>query len=198
MVALYRERGYDGIVVTNHLMPSYAAAFESPEVCADDFVRGFSLAKAAGHTYGLRVFLGAELRFRGNANDFLLYGLLPEQLPEIIAFMLSPQSDMPEFWERWHDELVIVQAHPLRRGCTPVNARFVHGIEVLNTHHDPSYNHKAEQYYALHPELLAIAGCDAHYPEDVGGTAVLFPSLPENGLELAGFLRDNRFIIESF
>ena len=76
VVGTYLENGYSGIVITDHL---YASFFEALgdlgwEAKVDSYLQGYRTAKVEGEALGLHVLLGAELRFPGSSNDYLLYG----------------------------------------------------------------------------------------------------------------------------
>lgn len=192
MVALFKERGYDGLVVTNHFTRGYIRSFSSPESCLEEYLHGFELAREAGKRLQMQILMGIELRFARTVNDFLVYGVAPDELE---ALLPAVEWDIPRFYEEYHDKYTIIQAHPCRTGCYPAPPRFIHGIEIRNTSHNPAYNQQAEALLRSNPDLIATAGCDAHDPSDVGLTGVTFDWLPRDEGELAQLLKDELFTI---
>lgn len=73
LVDIYRSLGFNGLVVTNHF---YSGTLdELPEnQRVDAYLEAYHQAKDYAEGYGMKIYLGAELRFDENANDYLLYG----------------------------------------------------------------------------------------------------------------------------
>ena len=72
VVALYKQRGYDGIVITDHYFNKF---FKDKTLLTwreqmDLYLAGYRAAKAAGDALGLMVLQGMELRFKGASDDF--------------------------------------------------------------------------------------------------------------------------------
>ena len=83
---LYKEAGYDGIVITDHYFNTffdwYGGELEGKphEAVIDRWLRGYRSAKAVGDEIGITVLLGAEVRVSDTINDYLVYGLTEEFL----------------------------------------------------------------------------------------------------------------------
>lgn len=195
-VRKYYESGYDGIVVTDHFGASVlgmkgSASWQS---VTDRFLRGYEIAKNEGEKLGLTVLLGAELRFPGNYNDILVYGLSESFLRE---WEWLYESSLESFFPM-ADKLgfAVVQAHPFRPECYRENPAYLHGIEVFNgnpRHH--SHNSLALQWAKEH-SLLESAGSDFHQLEDLAGASVLLGERPSTSLEFARLLRAGVYRLE--
>lgn len=78
----------------------------------------------------LRVYLGMEIRFPNDENDFLVYGIdegFLEKYPWIYM------KELPDLYKIAQKEgLTIVQAHPFRKKCFPGDIECLHGIEIYN------------------------------------------------------------------
>lgn len=168
---MYIEAGYSTVVLTNHFCPDYPEHKEH-----DSFVRKFFdaaevMRSAAGDR--LNVLTGMELRFNGCLNDYLIYGMTEEKLlglPNIIYMGLT------EFF-KWADanDVLVIQAHPLRPGMTCKNLCFLHGIEVFNGstggHHPHYCNDAAEALADIYDSrcntsgkpFIRTSGSDHHY-----------------------------------
>ena len=76
MVHLYRDHGYDGIVVTDHFSPMTFPLTKlfCPQKHTDFYFRGYHVAKKAAEGTSLTVLPGCEIRFYATINDYLLFG----------------------------------------------------------------------------------------------------------------------------
>jgi hypothetical protein len=178
LVELYKQAGYDGIIITDHYnRPFFSrAAGRSPEEWRrrlEAYLAGYRKARLRGEAIGLEVFLGAELKFAGLANDYLVYGLDE-------AFLLAHPGLQSLNLESFrglvgNQEVLIVQAHPFRPGNSPAPARLLDGVETCNGNprHD-SRNDRAVRF-ARENRLLATSGSDTHELEDIGRGGMRFP-----------------------
>lgn len=85
LVHLYREAGYDGMVITDHYIERFYTLWFPEEVQGltheqqvTRWLRGFRTAQEEGEKIGFTVLPGAEVRFDHYPNDYLLYGLHEE------------------------------------------------------------------------------------------------------------------------
>ena len=72
LVETYKQLGYDAITVTNHFMRT--DRFTRDEYI-DWYLNDYEETKRYGETVGLKVYLGAEIRFTENINDYLVFGV---------------------------------------------------------------------------------------------------------------------------
>ncbi|NLC69233.1 MAG: PHP domain-containing protein [Clostridiaceae bacterium] len=184
VVNLYKEAGYDGIVITDHYFDGY---FEKYHSCSWDekmvcFLEGYRKAREEGKNIGLNVLLGIELRFVGSINDYLVFGVTEEFLknnPELYKLNLQQFNEL----KKGHD-ILIYQAHPFRPNQAIERAGLLDGIEVYNGNprHD-SRNYLAYSF-ALEDGLRMISGSDCHQLEDVarGGIVTMEDITDEAGL----------------
>lgn len=175
-VLAYKERGYDGIVVTDHYYDGY---FEEilPDMSWEDkldhWLEGYRAAKAAGDACGMTVLLGMELRFSGSNNDYLVYGVTEDFLlshPRLYRMNLASFSQLAGeegFW--W------AQAHPFRPWVTPCeDPRALDGAEVHNTNPRQENHNDLASAWAEKNDLPGIAGSDFHQIEDLALAGVRF------------------------
>lgn len=83
-----------------------------------------------GRGIGLRVILGMELRFFGNADDYLVYGI-DESFLKAMPYLFMKDLKIFHRITQQHDFL-IYQVHPFRSGITPANPKDLDGVEVYN------------------------------------------------------------------
>ena len=78
LIKSYAAAGYDAICVTDHYNREcfdYADIdLTQPGSKTDAFLLGFRRLQREAAGYGIRIYEGAELRFDGSENDYLLYG----------------------------------------------------------------------------------------------------------------------------
>ncbi|MGL6197975.1 MAG: PHP domain-containing protein [Lachnospiraceae bacterium] len=195
IIDAYVKAGYSAICVTDHYN---RAAFDYADIDltnanskTEEFLLGYRRLKREAKKHGIRVYEGAELRFDGSDNDYLLYGFHHELLA-------NPEQVMSQGLAAFYpqccaDGALLVQAHPFRNKCTPAPVQYLDGVEVLNCNprHD---NHDDLAYtYAKEHDLLMTAGSDCHRPEDVGTSGILSKTLPADGFEFAELLRSGNY-----
>ncbi len=162
-IPFYMDRGYDGIVVTDHFTgnPSYVPDRAAPwKDQVDAFMRGYEEARDEGERRGFKVFFGIEQQF---ANDeCLIYG--PDK-----AWLLS-HPDIARWGRRkWFEEVekiggCVVLAHPFRVRDYVKRITlhpFVHAVEAFNSGNRPEDDILALAY-ARRYGYITTAGTDMH------------------------------------
>ena len=195
-VRLYKEAGFDGIVITDHFFDLVEG---KPEDCTwkeavDKLLVGYRAAKAAGDNIGLDVFLGAEIRFPGSENDYLVIGLTEEFLyANEWMYMLT----QPEFYKLADQNgLLLIQAHPFRPPCTPVDPQYLHGAEGYNGHKGQPNNNPLAEAFVAQNHLIETVGSDCHYTHAVGTTAMVFPEPIRSTADIVRHLRNGNYDTE--
>jgi hypothetical protein len=164
-IRYYKERGYAGIIVTDHFFNGNSAIpRDLPwREWVNRFYRGYEETKEEGEKQGLDVFFGWEETFDG-CDDYLIYGLDKAWLLE------HPES---KSWSRLDQYLTVraaggcvVQAHPFRQRYyirrVILSAGCVDAVEAANAgNHEQSYDALAMRY-AQRIGLPVTAGSDIH------------------------------------
>ncbi len=187
-VKMYKEAGYDGIVVTDHFNEAVLGEKSDDWDCAvDKFLEGYNEAVIAGEENGLKVLLGMELRISENGNDYLVYGVTEEFLRKYPYLYLEDKETIRKIADE--NGLCIIQAHPFRKGCVPTDTWFIDGVEVWNGNprHD-SQNEKALMW-ATENNLTQTVGSDFHRVEDLQNRCFEYDGLIENSKELSKILK---------
>ena len=116
MVAAYKEKGFTGLIVTDHFVNGYSwSAFpETWKEKMDAFVKGYYAAKEAGDKMGMKVYFGVEYTTdRPAGEDYLALGLKPEHLYK--EFVDCDQWTIEQFIDQVHAlGGIVVRAHPYR------------------------------------------------------------------------------------
>ena len=173
VVRLYKEAGYAGIIITDHLSKWTFHEMEDTtwDAKIDFFMKGYQAAKAAGDELGVTVLFAMELAFRCAPEDYLCYGVTEEFLrshPDILEMNLETFYPIAK-----EAGILVLQAHPFRRYLKDSDPRFLDGVEGING----NPRHDSRNYLALelgrHLHMLMISGSDCHETEDVGRGGIL-------------------------
>lgn len=162
-IDFYRERGYSGIIVTDHFFRGNCGIDRKLpwKEWIEAYCRGYELAKEAGERKGFPVFFGLEENFNGD--EYLVYGLTKEWLlahPEIM------KCSRKEYYEMIHAAGgLVVQAHPHRERAylskVLLNPDYVDAAEIINIGNEPYMDGLAEEYAKQHG-MPVTAGSDMH------------------------------------
>lgn len=182
------ESDYDGIVITDHYFNGFFEEHSNLNFKEqiDRYLMGYRAGLEEGYKIGFTVMLGAEIRFKENANDYLVYGFDE-------GFLYEHEN----IWELSIEEfrkladvngILIYQAHPFRTWMIPM-PEYVHGIEVFNGNprHD-SQNDKALKL-AEDYDLLQISGSDYHEHSDFARGGISIKQKVEDIKDLVKVLR---------
>ena len=198
LISGYKAACYAGIVVTDHYnRDTYAMKNIDPAADCDrltPFLEGYYKMKKEGEKQGIRIYRGAELRFDGSFNDYLLYNYPDSMLSD-------PEKLFTMGLEAFYDShlgtgSLLIQAHPNRTWCGPADPKFLDGVEVFNMH--PFHNNQNELTVAMaeaNPHLIRTGGSDCHKPEHLGRGGILSETLPKDEAELVELLKSGRYKI---
>ena len=195
MVDTYKKLGYDAVSITNHFM--YQHDRISKEEYLDSFLSDFEQTKKYGDEAGLKVYLGAEIRFTENDNDYLIFGVNRKMLSDIYDLLPLGIENFRKNYPM--PDSVFIQAHPKRNGMQEVDTALLDGIEVFNMH--PDHNSKvgiASVYADKNNISIITAGSDFHNPNRgyEGVSALRGTYLPEDSSSLAGLLKKGDYLLE--
>ena len=194
----YAEAGYAGLVVVDHFSAynfgKQGWSRNRAEFSPDSFWEGFYQVREAAKEFGITVYKGAEVRFDGSPNDYLVYNC-PDAIYE------DPDAVFSMGLAAFHalcarNGALLIQAHPFRLPCEPADPRHLDGVEIYNRHprHD-SQNHLAVAFAQENPHLLQLCGSDCHQTPDIALGGIITPTLPKDEAELVKYLRDGNFTL---
>ncbi len=193
----YLSAGYDAVIVTDHFSRDTFRHLGTDTAAGQDkvdaFLRGYREVKREGERRGLRVYRGAEVRFDGSWNDYLLYGFSDALLrdPEAVFTM-----GVEAFYEKCREDgALLIHAHPYRNGGTPTTPAALDGVEVCNANYDHDERNDLALAFAQKYGLLQTAGSDCHGPKQVGNAGIETAYLPRDERELVALLRSGEYHI---
>ncbi|MBP0989929.1 MAG: transposase [Oscillospiraceae bacterium] len=188
-VDLYKKASFDAIIITNHFAHYCFDALkgDSDSEKITSWLSGYDLAEKRGKQVGLRVYLGMEINFPENRNDYLVFGFDRNFLYENsrIAF-----SDLATFRAVTKGtDICVFQAHPFRPNMIPVAQPFVDGIEIFNGNVRHCESNDKSDAWALDHNLLISSGSDFHQIVDVARGGISVDTLPGSEAEIFSLLR---------
>lgn len=191
----YKAAGYAGVIVTDHYN-QITYNYLNIDIHDDKdklvpFLKGYHMLKEEGEKLGLRVYRGAEIRFYECDNDYLLYGYSDDLLADPAKVF---EMGIAEFSKHAReDHALLIQAHPFRSPCHPVDAGYLDGIEVDNRNPRQINNNDLAKKYAMEHGLIETCGSDCHQTPDIGLGGIMMESLPEDDADLVRLIRQRRF-----
>ena len=196
-VPAYKERGYDGIVVTDHYFRGYFDSLPDDLSWREKVARwkrGYDAAKEAGEACGMTVLLGMEFRFDRNVNDYLVYGItvpILEENPDMFAWTEEAFSRFCRA-QGWF----FAQAHPFRPHIIRCPAALRDGVEVCNGNRRHDSHNALAADFADKNGLRPLAGSDFHEWEDLQTVGVRFTHKPADSQEMIAQLRDGDYTLQ--
>lgn len=192
IVKLYIEKGYDGIVVTDHYSPMTFEPNWCPQKQIDFYLSGYRRMKAEAEKSGkdFTVLLGMELRHYGTANDYLIYG--------IDEGFLYSAGNLMKPWEKKMYSLchskgfLVFQAHPFRTGIRRCDEHYIDGIEIYNGKTNEKLNKKAE-VWARESGKLMCSGSDFHTKAHTARGGIITKEKINNNCDLLRVLKSQNF-----
>ncbi len=192
VVEHYKNLGYDGIIVTDHLTPTTASeqADLGWKAKADFFLEGYRRAKAF-ETDDFSVILGMELRFEANDNDYLVFGFDEDFIYNNNLQSFYSLKDFRKVAEE--NGLLIYQAHPFRPGMTVCNTKLIDGIEIYNGNPNHNSSNDIAGMWAKKHSLRPLSGSDYHGDERGEPGGIYLGERVTDPKRLAELLRENSY-----
>jgi hypothetical protein len=187
----YKDKGYNGIVFTDHIADwSFSALNGTWEEKIDFFYSSFDKAKKVGEELGLKIFCGMEICLGIPGRDYLAYGFNREFLYDHDYVY---KMNVEEFYGlAQENNILLVAAHPFRyKGHTP-DARYMHCVEVFNGNPRHDSNNKKAKTWASQNKLIQLAGSDFHEYGDVSA-GILMATMPETIEEFVEIIRSDNY-----
>lgn len=189
IVKLYKQKGYNGIVVTDHYSPMTFKRNWCPQKEIDFYLSGYRRMKAAAGD-DFTVLLGMELRHYFTANDYLIYG--------IDENFLYKAGNLMKVWEKDVYELaksrgyLVYQAHPFRTGIRRCNPDYIDGVEVYNGKTIKAQNNEAYEWAETNGKLM-VSGSDFHTVKNLARGGIVTTEPIKNNDDLLRILKTQNF-----
>ncbi len=158
-VKVHLDAGVSTLTITNHLTDYHLVGRTNAEV-AEYYLSDYYKALEAAKGTELCVALGCELRFVGDRNDYLVYGICPDDIERIVSYI--PRSIQEFYTDFKNDKNVIIHAHPRRANMDPTPYGYVDGLEVFNMHPGLEAKIVYTAREAKDRDMLVTGGSDFH------------------------------------
>ena len=191
IVEMYKEKGYSGIVVTEHYSPLTFGlnSYYKPQRIVDFYISSYEEMKKF-ETEDFSVLFGMELRHYATGADYLIYGIEPD--------WLRKQGNLMKLWEKQVYKLMhaqgylVYQAHPFRPYILRCNPKYIDGIEIYNGKCDKKTNDKAAKWAEKTGKLVS-SGSDFHTPEQLARGGIITETPIKNNADLLRVLKSGNF-----
>lgn len=191
-IKLYGENGCNSVVITNHLNPLWLEG--NPECRAEEYLSDYREALEAGREFGVTVILGLEIRFTENNNDYLVYGVEPGDIKDMIPYI---GKGIHAFYrDMSNGRRLILQAHPFRTNMVLAELCDIDGVETMNMH--PGHNSRVgvAAKYARDNGLFVSGGSDCHQACDAALCLLRSRKPLTDSYGVADLLRSKDFIFD--
>lgn len=198
-VKLYYSMGYSGMLITDHLHNYTFRTLKktnpdpSWEEKIEYFLKGYKAAAKEAENYpDFKVYLGAELRFDKNDNDYILLGLSEKILLSLDGIIeMQPEKGLELVKSKG---CAVIQAHPFRDDCVVMEPGICHGVEVYNGHSTDSRNDIALEW-AEKFNFIKTAGSDFH--GSIPNSGIITDTLPGDEMELRNLILSGNFELKT-
>lgn len=191
-VKFYKDRGYDGIVITDHYSPqTFLHLSLFPHKHIDRYVKGYKRARElAGEDF--TVLLGCEVRFFCTIDDFLIYGIDED-------FLKNSGNLMWKYLRRLHKlctekGLILLEAHPFRELRFRHKPSLLHGCEVFNgKDKGRPANEKAKKWARDNRFSVVTSGGDFHDKNNTNPGGIITEEPIKTNEDLLRILRSGSY-----
>ena len=202
IVRRYHAVGYAGMVVTDHYFSIFEEWFEDELRGLDRqqyihrWLKGYYAAREEGEKLGFVVLPGAEVRFEGQINDYLIYGVDETFFYE--SPPLSQLGSVENLVRYLPKSACVVQAHPFRNNMTVQKPDFLFGMEGFNGGNSRFRNQMAKTF-AEHYGKAITSGSDFHGKNRFATGGIMTERVIKTPRDLTGTLRSGDYtIIEKY
>ena len=196
VVKIYSDFGCDTLVLTNHLSTKHKELFPTVSEVAEYYLSDYYKATEAAKATDMSVALGVEIRFANTNNDYLVYGVCPDDIEKLIYYV---DTDIQTFYGEFKNEKnVIIHAHPFRKDMEPTPIGSVDGVETFNCH--PGHNSRIPYACRLAQEngLLVSGGSDFHEPSRHGTCITRTTCKLRDSYDVAEAIKSRDFVFDLF
>lgn len=190
ILQLYKEKGYNGIVVTDHYSPMTFKRNWCPQKQIDFYLSGYRRMKKAAENEDFTVLLGMEVRHYATGNDYLVYGIDEEFLYNAGNLMMVGEKKLSKICRE--KGYLLFQAHPYRPYIIRCNPDYLDGIEVYNGKVPKHQNFKALKW-AVNEGKLICSGSDFHTPDNLARGGIITTEKISTNDDLIRVLKSQNF-----
>lgn len=190
----YKESGYGGIVVTNHIS-EYEFYKKHEGTTAKEkkeyFINVYNESKKVINSYGLKTFFSCEVSVKSDIHsEFILYGVTPEIINKYEPLFSYTQKELFEIANI--ENMFMYKTHPFRVNEYAGDPKYMHGAEYFNGHyHHESNNHLAREFCEKN-NLIKLSGTDFHHACQPITGGIYVPEDINNEYELRDYVASGK------
>ena len=191
LIRYYKEAGYRGLVITNHFYPWMPKNSKAYEKYKEDYIDEYRFLSSIGENAGIKVYLGMEICFKENQNDYLLYGIDEDFVSALPRDFDTLEEFIP--FVRQYEDVIVIQAHPFRNGMVIKDSELLDGIEVYNLH--PNHNSRVglgAKYAEMENFEICTCGSDFHHIGQHALVGLMTKDVPEDNKALVRCIREEQ------
>ena len=187
----YKEAGYGGIVVTNHIS-EYEFYKKHEGTTAKEkkeyFINVYNESKKVINSYGLKTFFSCEVSVKSDIHsEFILYGVTPEIINKYEPLFSYTQKELFEIANI--ENMFMYKTHPFRTYEYAGDPKFMHGAEVFNGHFKQENNNPLAKAFCEENGLIAMSGTDFHHQNQPITGGIYLPKDINTELELRNYVK---------
>lgn len=196
IVRLYKNMGYDGIVITDHYFAQFYDWFKDEininrqETIINRYLRGYYSALNEATKINMTVLCGAEVRLDNSINDYLVYGLNEQDFYKMP--LLNRMKSVDELAATLPKSALIVQAHPFRDNMVVCSPNNIFGIEGYNGGTEKFRNEMAK-IYANHYNKPTTSGSDFHNVSHLAKGGIATSKKINSSIDLVDVLKSENY-----
>ena len=194
IVSAYKEKGFDGVVLTNHYAQyisewgGYAGKPDNEKV--DFFFSLYDGFKAVCEKNGMMAFFGMEVRIVSTGTEYSLLGFDRQFFYDNPRLFELTQKELFDLCEE--NGVFMYQTHPFREGVQAGDPRYMHGAEYFNGHFHHQNNNDLAKKFVEENNLAKVVGTDYHHADQPIPTATLIPDDVTDNKSLAECIRSGK------
>lgn len=196
LVKLYADKGYNGMVITDHYFSTFfdwfkdELAFNNHKQIISRWLKGYYAAKNEAEKINFTVLSGAEVRIDGIINDYLIYGLEENDFYRLP--LLNRMKNIDAVMDILPEYACVVQAHPFRNNMIICDPKRLFGIETYNAGTEAFRNEMAK-IFAEHYKKAKTSGSDCHGEHAVGKGGIMTERFISSSADLVSVLRSQDY-----
>lgn len=192
IISKYVEKGYGGIVVTNHFdYNSYINYMEGQthEQKVESFFNAIEDFSNECKKANLKCFWGVEVKTNSGV-EYLVIGLDKNSFLKKPLFEYSQQE---LFSLAESQGAFMYQTHPFRQGVIAGDPKYLHGAESFNGHYHHINNNDKALEFCVKNHLIGLSGTDYHHPDQPVTAGIYIREDIFDNKDLVKYLFENKF-----
>ena len=191
----YKEAGYGGIIATSHYSKDLCEQYYKGETYKekiDYFFELYDKFLERARPFGIKVFLGAEVRLITDKQEYMILGFDRRFLYDNELYNLTQE----ELFNLCNEHGVFMyQTHPFRDGVVAGNPKFLHGAEGFNGHYHHNNHNELAQKFCEENNIVLLSGTDYHHDDQPVTAGIYVPNEIKTDKQLVNYILNNKFDI---